>query len=83
MYRFNYCQQTYFTPVSHVFETGIRDHHLMVYTMLKSTHTKLESKILRNRSYKGFKKESFLRDLQYGFNNIDSFAKFKMNSKQY
>ena len=30
---------------SHVFETGISDHHLMVYTMLKSTYTKLEPRI--------------------------------------
>ena len=37
---------------SHAFETGINDHHLMVYTMLKSTYPKLEPKILRNRSYK-------------------------------
>ena len=44
---------------SHVFETGISD-HLMVYTMLKSTYTKLEPKILRKRSYKDFNKESFL-----------------------
>ena len=48
---------------SHVFETRITDHHLMVYTMLKSTYAKLEAKILRNRSYKDFNKESFLQDL--------------------
>ena len=35
----------------------------MVYTTLKSTYTKLEPKILRNRSYKDFNKESFLQDL--------------------
>ena len=35
----------------------------MVDTMLKSTYTKLEPKILRNRSYKDFNKESFLVDL--------------------
>ena len=45
---------------SHVFETGINDHDLMVYTMLKSTYAKLEPKILRNCSYKDFTKESFL-----------------------
>ena len=31
----------------HIFETGKSDHHLMVYTMLKSTYAKLEPKILR------------------------------------
>ena len=61
---------------SHVFETGINDHHLMVYTMLKSTYAKLEPKILRNRSYKDFNKESFLQDLQHGLNNIGKFAEF-------
>ena len=48
----------------------------MIYIMLKSTYTKLELKILRNRSYKDFNKESFLRDLQHGFNNIGNFAEF-------
>ena len=48
----------------------------MVYTMLKSTYTKLEPKMLRKRSYKDFNKESFLRDLQHGLNNIDNFTEF-------
>ena len=61
---------------SHAFETGISDYHLMVYTMLKSTYTKLEPKTLRKRSYKDFNKESFLRDLQHGLNNIGNFAEF-------
>ena len=51
---------------SHAFEIAISDHHLLVYTMLKSTYAKLEPKLLRNRSYKDFKKESFLRDLKTG-----------------
>ena len=48
----------------------------MVYTMLKSTYAKLEPKMLRKRSYKDFNKESFLRDLQHGLNNIDNFTEF-------
>ena len=48
----------------------------MVYTILKSTYTKLEPKILRNHSYKDFNKESFFQDLQYGLNNISKFAEF-------
>ena len=39
---------------SQVFEIGMSDHHSMIYTMLKSTYTRLELKILRNRSYKYF-----------------------------
>ena len=61
---------------SRAFETGISYHHLMVYTMLKSTYTKLEPKILRKRFYKDFNKESFLRDLKHVLNNIDNFAGF-------
>ena len=61
---------------SHAFETGVSDRHLMVYTMLRSTYTKLEPKTLRKRSYKDFDKKSFLRDLQHGLNNIDNFAEF-------
>ena len=48
----------------------------MVCTMLKSTNTKLEPKTLRKRFYKDFNKESFLRDLQHGLNNIYNFAEF-------
>ena len=46
----------------------------MVYTILKSTYTKLEPKILRNRSYKDFNKESFLQDLQHGLKNNRKFG---------
>ena len=31
---------------TNVFETGISDHHLLIYTMLKSTYTKMKPKIL-------------------------------------
>ena len=48
----------------------------MVYTILKSICTKLEPKVIRNRSDKDFNKESFLRDLQHGLNNIGNFAEF-------
>ena len=65
----------------HAFQTGIRDHHLMVYAMLKSTNAKLEPKILRSRSYKDFNKESFLQDLQHGLNNIGKFAEFNNELK--
>ena len=61
---------------SRVFEIGINDHHLIVYTMLKSTYPKLEPKMLRNRSYRDYSKESFFQDIQHGFNNIGNFAEF-------
>ena len=47
-----------------------------MYTKLKFTYTKFEPKILRNRSYKDFNKESFLQDLLHGFDNIGNFAEF-------
>ena len=48
----------------------------MVYTMLKSTYPKLEPKMLRNRSYRDYNKESFLQDIQHGLNSIGNFAEF-------
>ena len=61
---------------SGVFETGISDHHLMVYTMLKSTYAKSEPKILRNFSYKDFTKEPFLQNVPHGLINVGKFAEF-------
>ena len=34
---------------TNVFELGISDHHLLIYTMLKSTYTKMEPKVLSKR----------------------------------
>ena len=48
----------------------------MVHTMLKSTYAKLETKILRNRFYKNFNDEFFLRDLQHVLNNNGKLAEF-------
>ena len=48
---------------SQVFEGGTKYHQPKVFTMLKSTNIKLKTKLkklLRNRSYKDFNKESFL-----------------------
>ena len=46
----------------------------MDYTKLKSTYTKSEPKILRNRSYKDLDNESYQQDLHHGLNNIGSVA---------
>ena len=48
----------------------------MICTMLKSTYAKVEPKILRNRSYKDFSKESLPQDLQHGLNDTGKFAEF-------
>ena len=51
---------------TNVFETGISDHHLLIYTMLKSTYTKMEPKVLSKRCLKNFSEQLFLQDLKQG-----------------
>ena len=55
-------------PSSHqftnVFETGTSNHHLLIYTMIKSTNTKMEQKVLSKRCFKNFSEQSFLQDLK-------------------
>ena len=45
------------------FETGLSDHHHMVYTMLKTTFQKSEPKQLTYRDFNNFYFESFKNDL--------------------
>ena len=54
---------------TNVFETGISDHHLLIYTMLKSTYTKMEPKVLSKRCFKNFSEQSFLYNLKQGLIN--------------
>ena len=44
------------------FQTGLNDHHHMVYTMLKATFQKSEPKQLIYRYFKNFYFESFKND---------------------
>ena len=57
-------KKSYFQK-SNTFETGISDHHLLIYTILKSTYEKLPAKKQNYRSFKSFSSESFERDLSY------------------
>ena len=50
--------------------------------MLKSTYTRLEPKILRNRSYKDFYEECFLQDLQHGLSNNGNYSDFNNEFKE-
>ena len=50
---------------SQSFETGVSDHHHMIYTMLKSTFIHLPPKEITYRSYKNFSKEDFTTELRY------------------
>ena len=45
------------------FETGISDHHVMIYTIFKTTFVKIPPKIVKYRCYKNFSMEIFLRDI--------------------
>ena len=62
-----------------MFETRISDHHLLIYTMLKSTYTKMEPKILTKRRFKNFSEQSFLQYIKQGLSNTGNFSDF--NSK--
>ena len=44
-------------------ETGLSDHHLLVYTMLKTTFTKLGPRKYTYRNYKNYDVDKFLREL--------------------
>ena len=48
---------------SQSFETGLSDHHHLIYTILKSTLVKLPPRNIRYREYKNFCSEEFQRDL--------------------
>ena len=45
------------------YETGLIDHHHMIYTMLKSSFVNIEPKQLNYRDFKNFLFESFKKDL--------------------
>ena len=62
---------------TNVFETEISDHHRLIYTMLKSTYTKMEPKVLSKRWFKNFSEQFFLQDLKQGLSNIGNFSDFK------
>ena len=62
---------------SSTFETGLSDHHHLIYSMLKTTFKKEDSKRLIYRDYKNFNNEYFQNDLKNGLSkcpkNYESF----------
>ena len=66
---------------TNVFETGISDHHLLIYTMLTFTYTKMEPKVLSKRCFKKFSEESFQQDLKQVLRNTGNFSDFKNEFK--
>ena len=67
--------------LTNVLETRISDHHLLIYTMLKSTYTKMEQKVLSRNFFKNFSEKSFLQDLKQGLSNTGSFSVFNNEFK--
>ena len=61
---------------TNVFQAGVSDHHLLIYTMLKSTYSRMEPKVLTKRCFKNFSEQSFQQDLKHGLSNIDDFSDF-------
>ena len=53
---------------SQSFETGFSDHHHLIYTILKSTFTKVGPKKIVYRESKNFNEETFLTDLNVNLN---------------
>ena len=51
------------------FETGLSDHHHLIYSMLKTTFKKEESKQFIYRDYKNFDTTNFQMDLESKLNN--------------
>ena len=51
------------------FETGLSDHHHLIYSMLKTTFKKEESKQFIFRDYKNFGNTNFQMDLESKLNN--------------
>ena len=53
------------------FETGISDHHHLIYSILKATFEKEESKKFTYRNYKQFQWENFEKDLISSLRNCN------------
>ena len=72
-------------PISHqftnVFETGISEHLLLIYTIFKSTYTKMEVKILSKRRFKNSSEQAFLHNLKQGVSNAGNFSEFNNEFK--
>ena len=63
---------------SQSFETGVSDHHHMIYTMLKSTYIHIPPKKVVYRSYKTFSEDAFKTELRsnLGVSHSGDFTSF-------
>ena len=61
----------YFFKNTSSFETGISDNHNLIYSMLKTTFEKEETKKVTYRNYKQFQVENFEKDLISSLRNCN------------
>jgi len=61
---------------TNVFETGMSDHHLMIYTMFRTTFDKKTPNIIKYKSYRKFDKNTFIKDLHGNLSNISEYNPF-------
>ena len=66
---------------SSTFETGLRDHHYLVYSMLKTCFKREESKHFIYRDYKNFNDMDFRRNLEGSTQNLEGSKVLRGNHK--
>ena len=60
------------------FDTGLSDHHNLIYTMLKTQYIKLPPKKISYRQFSKFNEDAFLSDLNHYLNDeIDQYNEFE------
>ena len=70
----------YFFKNTSSFETGISDNHHLIYSMLKTTFEKEETKKVTYRSYKQFQVENFEKDLISSLRNCNGeYENYELN----
>jgi len=61
---------------TNVLETGLSDHHLLVYTMLRTKFPQISARKIEYRCYKNFDENTFLYELSNNLSNSVSFCNF-------
>ena len=64
---------------TNAFETGLSDHHLMIYTMFRTTFEKVKPIDIRYRTFKKFDNNKVANHLQDTMSNINHFDQFELS----
>ena len=75
----NLTNRKYCFKHSSTFETGLRDHHHLIYSILKTIFKKEEPKLHKYRDYKKFGSTAFDTDLQ---SQLEEYPKVCQNFKE-